>query len=95
LVPLASSSPSWSGDAPLGGPKGVVGGRVTRAPARDRTVQKAYGLALQLGVVARQRLQLRLSRFVHREGNREKQNLLILIISVVIKTQARWDVKKE
>jgi hypothetical protein len=48
-----------------------------------------------LGVVARQRLQLRLSRFVHREGNREKQNLLILIISVVIKTQARWDVEKE
>ena len=33
------------------------------AVSQDRSVQEAYGLALQLGIVVRQRLQLRLPRF--------------------------------
>ena len=39
---------------------------VSRAlPAPDRSVPAAHGLALQMGLVVRQRLQLRLSRLVH------------------------------
>ena len=41
---------------------------VSRAPlAADRGVQEAHGLALQVGVVVRQRLQPRLPRVVHQD----------------------------
>jgi predicted dithiol-disulfide oxidoreductase (DUF899 family) len=39
----------------------------------DRSVQKAHGLARQVGVVVPQRLQLRLSRVVHEGRNGEGQ----------------------
>ena len=38
--------------------------RVSRATGRDRGVQKANGLEVQVGVLVRKRFQLRLSRFV-------------------------------
>ena len=38
---------------------------LARAACRDRGVQEAHGLALQVGVVVRQRLQSRLPRVVH------------------------------
>ena len=46
---------------------------VSRAPpARDRSLQEAHGLALPVGVVLRQRLQLRLPRVVQAEERRRQ-----------------------
>ena len=39
-------------------PRRELCGRLARAPAEDRSLQEAHGLALQMGVVVRQRLQL-------------------------------------
>ena len=42
-----------------------AGGRLARDAGRDRALSPTYGLAVQVGVVARQRLQLRLRRQLH------------------------------
>ena len=52
---------------------------VSRAPiAEDRGVPATHGLADQMGVVLRQRLQLRFPRVVHAGGDRQQQRLLQL-----------------
>ena len=53
-----------------------VRSRIASAAVRVRTIQKAHGLALQVGFVPRQRLQLRLSRVVHQRRRGEGQSLL-------------------
>ena len=51
---------------------------LARAAAADRSVQEAHGLALQVGVVVRQRLQPRLPRVVHQGRAGAEQGLLQL-----------------
>ena len=48
---------------------------VARAAGQDRAVPAAHGLGRQLGVVVRQRLQLRLPRVVHARTNRRRHGL--------------------
>src|SRR5438093_7905372 len=52
-------------------PRRDAAGGVAGAPPPDRSVQEAHGLAVHVGVVARDRLQLRLSRVVHEGPDRE------------------------
>ena len=47
--------------------------RVARAAAADRKIQAPHGLALQMGVVVRLRLQLRLSRLGDARGEGQRQ----------------------
>ena len=47
--------------------------RFARAARRDRGLQEAHGLEVQMGVVVRQRLQLRLRRLVHPGGKGLRQ----------------------
>jgi predicted dithiol-disulfide oxidoreductase (DUF899 family) len=65
----------WHARAP-GASRRDVTGDFASATASTRSLQKAHGLAVQMGVVIWQRFQLRLSRFVHREGDRGWQNML-------------------
>src|SRR5476649_1039244 len=51
---------------------------VSRAPSRDRRLPQAHGLEIQVGVVQRQRLQLRLQRLLQRRGQGAWQGLLQL-----------------
>ena len=56
-------------------PRRVLCRGLARAAGEDRAVQAAHGLARQVGVVVRQRLQLRLPRVVHARGDRRRQGL--------------------
>ena len=51
-----------------GAPRCHVAGRLARAAGRDRTLPPAHGLAVQVGVLERQRLQPRLRRQLHAGG---------------------------
>src|SRR6266702_1677505 len=54
------------------------GGGFAGAAAANRGLQEEDGLAVQMGVVVRERLQPRLSRFIHRGGAGERRDVLQL-----------------
>jgi hypothetical protein len=53
-------------------------GDLTRTAGGDSILSKTHGLAFQMAVVAPERLQFRLSRFVHERGREEGKGLLQL-----------------
>src|ERR1700736_2173669 len=67
-----------------------AGGDLSRTACRARGLQEADGLAFQMVIVPRQRLQFRLSRFVHRGRGEEERGLLQLSEGRIYDGRASW-----